>query len=170
MLKAFVPRETEPGETRCAASVDSIGQMVKAGLTVLVESGAGAGSDLTDPDLQAAGAEVVDAAAGYAAAQVVLKLHPPDLEEAQRIPEGAILISFLYPGLNPDLVEALRARQVSALAMELIPRITRAQKMDALSSQANIAGYKAVIMAADRLPKMFPLLMTAAGTIRPAHV
>lgn len=170
MLKAFVPRETDPGENRVGTSPDAVGRLRKMGLEVQVEPGAGTGSNLADHAFTDAGATLVDAATGWAGADLVLKLNPPSTEEIGRMKEGATLVSFLYGAQSPDLVEALCARKASCLAMELIPRITRAQKMDALSSQANIAGYKAVIMAAEHLPKMFPMLMTAAGTIHPAHV
>jgi len=170
MLKAFVPRETDPGENRVATSPDAIGRLQKMGLEVQVEAGAGAGSNLADSAFTGAGASIVDAADGWANADLVLKLNPPSVEEIGRMKEGATLVSFLYGAQSPELVRALCERKAACLAMELIPRITRAQKMDALSSQANIAGYKAVIMAAEHLAKLFPMLMTAAGTIHPAHV
>jgi NAD(P) transhydrogenase subunit alpha len=163
--------EIEPGETRCAATPDTIARFLKAGYTCQVQSGAGLGSGIRDADYEEAGATIVpDAATGYGTAEIVLKLHAPTVDEIQSMKEGAALFSYLFPSSNPEIVKALNAKKISALAMELVPRITRAQKMDALSSQANLAGYKAVILAADHLPKIFPMLMTAAGTIHPAHV
>ncbi len=171
MLKAFVPKEVEPGETRLAATPETVTRLMKAGLGLCVEAGAGQFAGISDEDFIQAGATVVASAAeGFAGAQLVMKLHPPTPDEIQRLEPGTVLVSHLFPHTNLARVESLRQGKVSTLAMELIPRITRAQKMDALSSQANIAGYKAVIMAADHLPKLFPMLMTAAGTIHPAHV
>jgi len=171
MPTVFVPKETVSGETRVAAVPETVKKLVKAGFEVVVEAGAGSGSHLADAEYTGAGATTVpDAASGYTKADVVLKLHPPSAEEIERLREKTLLISFLYPFNNKDLVEKLRAKGVTSFAMDQIPRITRAQSMDALSSQANIAGYKAVVMGADTLGKIFPLLMTAAGTIPPARV
>ncbi len=171
MLTAFVPRETHPGETRVAATPDTVARLIKAGFAVTVESGAGSGSLIDDQAYRDAGAKIVpDASAGYADADLVLKYHPPTPEEVKMMKEGSLLISFLYPTRNLELVKSLQARRITALAMDCMPRITRAQKMDALSSQANISGYKAVILAADHLPKIFPMMTTPAGTIKPAHV
>ena len=170
MATVFVPKETTPGETRAAANPDTVKAFVKAGFEVLVERGAGAGSFISDAAFEKVGASLVDAADGYRRGDIVTRLHPPSLEEAGYLKEGCLLISFLWPYTNHDLVQALVRGKVSAFAMDLVPRITRAQKMDALSSQSNIAGYKAVILAADHAPKLFPLLMTAAGTITPSRV
>lgn len=175
MASIFVPKETYPGETRVAAVPETVKKLIKAGHTVSVETGAGTGSHLSDEAYREAGATVGDDAAKlYGAADVVLKLHAPrkleSRDEADLLKEGSILVSFLYPLTNPERVEKLRSRKITAFAMDQIPRISRAQSMDALSSQANIAGYKAAIMAADHLGKLFPLLMTAAGTIPPARV
>ena len=169
MTTVFVPKETVSGETRVAAVPETVKKLVQAGFEVIVESGAGAGCHLTDADFQDVGAKI-GSTETYASADVVLKLQPPTVEEAGRIREGALLVSFLFPHLNQSLVSQLNARKITTFAMEQIPRITRAQSMDALSSQANIGGYKAVLMAADTLAKFFPMLMTAAGTIRPARV
>jgi len=166
----FVPRETSSDETRVAAVPETVKKLTAAGFQMMVESGAGQGCHLTDEEYRTAGAEITDAAAGYAKADVVLKLHPPTLEEADRLREGTILVSFLFPFNQAELLDRLCRRKITAFAMDQIPRITRAQSMDALSSQANIAGYKAVLLAADTLGKLFPLLMTAAGTIPPARV
>jgi NAD(P) transhydrogenase subunit alpha len=165
------------GETRVSATPETVKRYVKDGFDVTVEAGAGMGASITDADYQAVGATIAtDAAAAYAAADITLKVNAPGLRddlgkhEIDLLREGAILVSFLWPLQSLELVAKLRDRKITAFAMDQIPRITRAQKMDALSSQANIGGYKAVILAASHLPKIFPLLMTAAGTITPAKV
>jgi NAD(P) transhydrogenase subunit alpha len=177
MLKLFVPREVFEGEPRVAATPETVRHYVKAGLEVHVESGAGTGSGIRDADFTEAGASVSDDVKGlFSTADIVLKINPPihrdDLgaHEADLLKEGCLFVSFLYPALNEEAIQKLTAKNVVAFAMELVPRITRAQKMDALSSQSNIAGYKSVIIAADHLKKLFPMLMTAAGTIKPARV
>jgi NAD(P) transhydrogenase subunit alpha len=171
MANVFIPRESRPGETRVAATPDTVRRMVKLGLEVTVERGAGEGSAFVDGDYEAAGARLTgDPAAAAGAADVVLTVRPPEPEDAAALKPGAVLVGLLAPHHNLDLVRALARGEVTALAMELVPRITRAQSMDALSSQASIAGYRAVLLAAWRLPKYFPLLMTAAGTIAPARV
>ena len=171
MPTAFVPTEILAGETRVAATPDTVGRLLKLGLDVTVQSGAGTGSNIADALFEKAGATVVaDTARGYGDADIVLKLHPPTRDEIAAMKEGAVYVGFVQALTDRDTVEALRDRKISAVAMELVPRITRAQKMDALSSQANLAGYKAVIMAAHHLPKIFPMLMTAAGTLQPARV
>jgi NAD(P) transhydrogenase subunit alpha len=169
MVNVFIPHERRPGETRVAATPETVRKMVKAGLEVTVERGAGLASYFSDADYEAAGARLADADAA-AAADAVLTVAAPEPEVAQTLKPGSLLIGLLAPHRNLDLVRALAERRVHSLAMELVPRITRAQTMDALSSQANIAGYKAVLLAALRLPKYMPLLMTAAGTIKPARV
>ncbi|HSN67781.1 MAG TPA: Re/Si-specific NAD(P)(+) transhydrogenase subunit alpha [Thermoanaerobaculia bacterium] len=168
MTTVFIPRESA-GEQRVAATPETVRHYVKQGLEVLVESGAGAGAHFSDAEYEGAGAKIGQGSA-LSAADVVLKVAPPTPAEAARMKEGALLISFLAPHRNVELVRALQQRRITALAMELIPRTTKAQVMDALSSQASIAGYKAVLLAATRLGKYFPLLMTAAGTIKPARV
>ncbi len=170
MVKVFVPRERRPGETRVAATPETVRRMIKLGLEVAVERGAGEASLFQNSEFEAAGAILLDySAAGWEGADVVLKVTPPDAGEG-RLKPGAVLIGFLAPYRHPDMVRALAAGNVTSLALELVPRVTRAQPMDALSSQASIAGYKAVLLAAWRLPKYLPLLMTAAGTIKPARV
>ncbi|HEY3571609.1 MAG TPA: Re/Si-specific NAD(P)(+) transhydrogenase subunit alpha [Thermoanaerobaculia bacterium] len=169
-MKVFVPRERRPGETRVAATPETVRRMIKLGLEVAVERGAGEASLFQNSEFEAAGATLLDnPAAGWEGADVVLKVTPPDAGEG-RLKPGAVLIGFLAPYRHPDMVRALAAGNVTSLALELVPRVTRAQPMDALSSQASIAGYKAVLLAAWRLPKYLPLLMTAAGTIKPARV
>jgi NAD(P) transhydrogenase subunit alpha len=169
MAITFVPREIHPGETRVALVLDGVKRLAATGLTVQVEAGAGSGARLSDAAYEGAGAKIVGREA-WSSADLVLKVQPPTLPEAALLKRGAVLVSFVYPAANRPLVEALVSAGVSSLAMELIPRITRAQAMDALSSQATVAGYKAVILAAVHSPRMFPLLMTAAGTITPARV
>jgi NAD(P) transhydrogenase subunit alpha len=171
MPTVFVPKETRESETRAAANPDTVARLIKYGMTVQIQAGAGVGSQIFDEAYQAAGATIVaDAATGCAAADLVFKLNPPTTEEISSMREGTTLVSFVNALTDKAMVDARNARRISSIAMELVPRITRAQKMDALSSQANLAGYKAVIMAAERLPKIFPMLMTAAGTIQPARV
>ena len=164
-----VPKETAPGETRVALTPDAIAKL--KGLQVAVEKGAGEAAGFLDDAYSKVGATVApEARSLFGQADVVLKVRPPTPDEAGMLNEGATLISFLYPAANLEAVKALQARKATAFAMELMPRITRAQPMDALSSQATVAGYKAVLLAAETLPKFFPLLMTAAGTIPPAKV
>ncbi|MCG5053192.1 MAG: Re/Si-specific NAD(P)(+) transhydrogenase subunit alpha [Myxococcales bacterium] len=171
MPKVFVPRETQAGETRVAATPETVKAFVKAGLEVVVEADAGRASHLLDPTYSEAGARITTAPAlEWGQADLVLKVVGPTPEQAASLKPGAILVSFIAPHKNLALVKALAAQKISTLAMELVPRITRAQKMDALSSQASIAGYKAVLVGASRLGKYFPLLMTAAGTVQPAKV
>jgi len=165
-LKIAVPKEIAPGERRVALNPDAAAALVKGGVQVLVESGAGTGAFHPDAAFEKAGARVVPDAAGlYGEADVVLKVQKPALSEVAQLREGAVLVSFLQALTSPDLVGALAARRITSFGMEGIPRISRAQKMDALSSQANIAGYKAVLIAAESLAKFFPMLMTAAGTV-----
>jgi NAD(P) transhydrogenase subunit alpha len=167
MPTLFVPKESKSGETRVAATPETVKGLAKAGLTVMVERGAGVPASFTDAMFEAAGAKLVGPGA-WGSADIVAKVAPPTEAEAGRLAQGSILISFLSPSANLPLVAKLRAQSVSTLAMELVPRITRAQAMDALSSQATVAGYKAVLIGASHLAKMCPLLMTAAGTVPPA--
>lgn len=167
MTTVFVPKETRPGETRVALSPETARRLVKGKVQLLVEAGAGLTAGFPDATLKEAGAEV---GAARWDADVVFKVQPPTAEEAARLREGALLVSFLQPHRELDLVRSLRDRKVTSLAMELVPRISRAQPMDALSSQATVAGYKAVLLGAVHLAKMCPLLMTAAGTVPPAKV
>ena len=177
-MRIFVPRERGAGESRVAATPETVARYVKAEHEVQVEPGAGAGANFLDEAYTEAGATLAgDLNVAWREADVVMKVGPPeataDLEaghEAKAMREGATFIGFVKPDLNLDAVAALRDGKVSVLAMELIPRITRAQSMDALSSQASIAGYKAALMVGTTLDKYCPLLMTAAGTIQPARV
>ncbi len=163
-----VPRETAPGEHRVALTPDVADRLAKIGYTVVVERGAGASAYFPDADYEAAGVRLAgrDEALG---ADLVATVQPPE-EELGKLRSGATLVGFLQPLDRPGLSASLAAQGVTAFSMELVPRITRAQKMDALSAMSTVAGYKAVLLAADTLPKFYPLLTTAAGTIRPAQV
>lgn len=169
-MKIAVPKETAPDERRVAMIPETVGPMVKSGVQVLVESGAGAAAFYSDRAYSAAGASVVPGAAVASAADIVVKVQKPSPEEAATLAAGSTLICFLQPAQNPDLLKQLAERKVTSFSMDAIPRIARAQSMDALSSMSSLAGYKAVLMGADSLPKFFPLLMTAAGTVAPARV
>lgn len=171
MVTVFVPNESLAGERRVAATPETVKRFVGAGADVAVEAGAGEGSRIADDAYVQAGATVVgDPAEQWAGADLVCTVVGPREDQAKRLAEGAVLLGFLAPHRNLEVVRTLAERKVAALAMELVPRISRAQRMDALSSQAALAGYRAVIMAAHSLEKQFPLSMTAAGTIRPAQV
>ena len=171
MPNVFIPKEVQEGETRVAVVPETVQRLVKDGFTVTVQAGAASGSMISHEALERVGAAITDDAAGaWGAADIVAKLHPPTEEEAARLKQGSILISHLWPFANKALCEKLMERRITVFAMDQVPRTTKAQYMDALSSQMNIAGYKAVIMAAERLPKVVPLMMTAAGTINPAKI
>jgi NAD(P) transhydrogenase subunit alpha len=163
-----VPAETLPGERRVALVPDLVPKLVKTGVQVVVQQGAGAAAGFPDGAYAAQGARVESDVLG--AADILLKVQPPTVDEIPRLKEGATLIGFLQPYTNAAGITALAARRVTSFSMELMPRITRAQPMDALSAMSTVAGYKAVLIAANHLPKFFPLLMTAAGTISPARV
>jgi len=163
-MRIGVVRETAPGERRVALVPETVGRLAKSGNEVIVERGAGEASSFPDRMYTEAGGTIGDAWD----AELVLKVAKPSDEELARLRQGAVLIAFLSPLTNHDLVRELGRRRVTALSMDAIPRITRAQPMDALSSQATVAGYKAVLLAAAALPKFFPMLTTAAGTIAPA--
>jgi NAD(P) transhydrogenase subunit alpha len=166
-----VCRERADGERRVALTPDEVKRLGESGARVRVERGAGVAAGYPDESYALNGAELVaDAAAALASADVVLRVGPPSEDEIAALPANVLLISFLRPLDRPELIQALAARGVTALALELVPRITRAQTMDALSSQASIAGYRAVLLASTLLPRYFPLLMTAAGTVPPAKV
>lgn len=164
-----VPRETAPGESRVALVPDVAARLKKKGWALQVETGAGARAFFDDQAYAEAGASLVDTGTALGA-DVVLKVQPPSDEEIARLSRGASLISFLHPLDAPARCATIAAQGVTAYAMELVPRITRAQKMDALSAMSSVAGYRAVLLGAERLPKFFPLLTTAAGTLRPARV
>jgi NAD(P) transhydrogenase subunit alpha len=160
--------ETEARETRVAAVPEIATKLKAAGVRVLIERGAGVAAHF--PDALYADAEFGDAAAILSSADVLLKVQPPSLAEVNALKKGAIVIGYMQAYARPDLVRALRDHGTTSFAMELVPRISRAQSMDALSSQASVAGYKAVLIAANALEKFLPMLTTAAGTIRPASV
>lgn len=167
-MRIHVPRETRPGERRVAATPDTVGRLAKLGFQVGVESGAGQEAGFPDAAYREAGAEIVPDA--WVGAEIVAKVNPPSLAEVERLSAGTILVSTLYPAQNQELVQAIAARGATALALDRIPRISRAQKMDVLSSMANIAGYRAVIEAANVLPRFFGGQITAAGKTPPARV
>jgi len=168
-LTVGIPRESAPQERRVSQVPEVVSQLIKKGMEVLVEAGAGTSAYHADADYEAVGARVVDRATAFGA-DVVLKVQPPSDEEIALLRSGSVLIGFLAPLDSPEICEKLAKQGVTALSMELVPRISRAQKMDALSAMSSIGGYKAVLLAAERLPKFFPLLTTAAGTVRPANV
>ncbi len=168
-MKVTVPRETAAGERRVALVPDAV-RRLGSGFEVVVELGAGDAAGFRDAEYEAAGATLASGDELYRAADAVVRVAPPSAAEAGALAPGTVVVGFLAPLSDPDGIRRLRERGVVGFAMESIPRITRAQSMDALSSQSTVAGYKAVILAADRLPRLFPLLMTAAGTVAPAKV
>ena len=165
-MRVGVPRETTPGERRVALVPDAVTRLVQAGIDVVVDHDAGREAAYVDDAYRDAGAELGDAWS----ADVVAKVQKPTSGELERLRDGHVLVGFLQPLTDREGVDALGQRGVIAFAMESIPRITRAQPMDALSSQATVAGYKATLLAAEHLPRFFPMLMTAAGTVPPAKV
>ena len=168
-MQLSVPTETAPREKRVAIAPDSIGRLKKLGLDIVVQEGAGARAGFPDEAFTAAGATLApDAAAALAGATIVAKVQPPTDAEITLIPSGATVISLMRPGHSDGLAGKLAARNATGLALELVPRITRAQSMDVLSSQATVAGYKAVLLGAEMMPKFLPMLTTAAGNISPA--
>jgi len=176
-MKISIPRERRPHERRVAATPDIVKRLVGQGLEVVVETGAGAGAAFPDEAYRAAGATIApDAAATLSAGDIVLRVQRPllpsegETDELAPMKRGAVLIGLLQPLQHPDDVKAYAQAGISAFAMELVPRITRAQSMDVLSSQSNLAGYKAVLDAAAEFGRAFPMMMTAAGTIPPARV
>src|SRR5689334_19157420 len=173
-MKLAIAKERRADESRVAATPDTVKRLKGLGLDIVVEAGAGAGASISDEAYAAAGASIApDAAAALQDADIVLKVSRPmtaadGTDEVQGLKRGAVLVAMLDPYRNRDLVKALAAQGVTAFAMELVPRITRAQSMDVLSSQANLAGYKAVLDATSEFGRAFPMMMTAAGTIAPA--
>ncbi len=176
-MKIGVPRESGPGERRVAIVPESARQLKAAGAEILVEAGAGAGTFRPDQAYKDAGATIVaDPASLWSDADAILKIQPPlpnsalGRHETEMLREGSVLICMLRPLSNLDVVRSLAQRRVSSFSMDLIPRTTRAQRMDALSSMATAAGYKAVLLAASAVPRFFPMLVTAAGTLAPSRV
>ena len=176
-MRLVIPKEVHPGERRVAATPQTVLRLCKSGYEVAIQAGAGAQTDLSDAAYKEAGATIIeDVRELWASANVVLKVRPPEqhpalgLHEADLLNEGSLLISFVWPAQNREVLDRLCARRVTALAMDCVPRITRAQKMDALSAMANIAGYRAVIEAANNYPRFFSGQITAAGRVDPAKV
>lgn len=171
VVKVATPKEIEQGERRVALVPDTAKMLIAAGLEVSIEAGAGASAYFTDDLYEKVGAKVVDQAGSMLPdADAVLKVQPPRESEISLLKKGSVLISFLQPATQAVTVKSLAQHGITAFSLELLPRISRAQSMDALSSQSSAAGYKAVLMAADRLGKLFPMMMTAAGTVAPARV
>ncbi len=176
-MKIGIPKEIRPGERRVAATPDTVSRLLKLGFEVNVETQAGAGASFRDAEYSALGANVLKSARElWDTSDIILKVQPPEqnaelgMHEAELLREGGTLVSFIWPGKNSELVDRLAARRATVLAMDQVPRITRAQKMDALSSMANIAGYRAVIEAASFFGRFFTGQMTAAGKVPPAKV
>lgn len=170
-MQIFIPRENWPGERRVPMLPPEVGRLVKHGAEVHVESGVGQTLSIPDQDYTDAGALVSDDRAGrFAGSDMILRLRKPSLEDIGLLKSGCIHVSYLDPFNEPQLVEAFASRGVASISMELIPRTTRAQKMDVLSSQASLAGYVSALIAADRIDKCFPMMITPAGTLRPARV
>jgi proton-translocating NAD(P)+ transhydrogenase subunit alpha len=169
-MRVGVPTETAAGERRVSLTPDAVQRLTGEGLEVLVETGAGERAALPDDAYREAGAQVVPGDQVYAEADVVVRVGKLEVADAGRLRAGQVLVGWIWPLVDGELVQALAEAGVTAFGMESVPRVTRAQRMDALSSQATVSGYKAVVIAADRLPKFFPMLMTAAGTVAPAKV
>jgi proton-translocating NAD(P)+ transhydrogenase subunit alpha len=169
-MRIGVPKETAEGEHRVALVPEVVSKLKAKGLDVLVQRGAGAGALLPDAAFAGAGAELSEDAAAIWGCEVVVKIAPPAPREIQGLGQGSVLIGFLAPLTSPQTTRALADAHATALAMEAIPRISRAQSMDALSSQSNVAGYEAALLGAENMGRFYPMLMTAAGTIPPAKV
>jgi H+-translocating NAD(P) transhydrogenase subunit alpha len=169
-MRIGVPRETADGERRVALVPEVAKKLSGEGLEVVVQRGAGAGALIPDSQYEESGARLVDDADAVFDSDIVVKVAPPSVEETERLRSEAVLIAFLAPLTNGDGVRALARAGVTSFALESVPRISRAQSMDALSSQANIAGYRGALIGAQELGRFYPMLMTAAGTIRPATV
>ena len=166
-----IPKENQAGENRASLVPDSAKKLIRAGAKIHIESGMGLGAGFSDEEYSDVGATIVDDRQQLlGSADVVLRLHKPSFEEVGQLKSGSVHVSFLDPFNERELVEKMAAHNVSAISMEMIPRITRSQKMDALSSQANLAGYVMAIKGADHLDRIFPMMMTPAGTLKPAKV
>ncbi|MDG1066605.1 MAG: Re/Si-specific NAD(P)(+) transhydrogenase subunit alpha [Luminiphilus sp.] len=170
-MRLAIPRETHPGENRASVTPETVKKLVRLGADLAIESGAGAGAGFSDEAYAAEGASVVtDRDALLGGADMVLRLRKPELEEIAKLKPGCIHVSYLDPFNEHELIREFASKSITAVSMEMIPRSTRSQKMDALSSQANLAGYMAVMLAATRLPRIFPMMMTPAGTLKPSKV
>jgi NAD(P) transhydrogenase subunit alpha len=169
-MRIAVPLESAPGEHRVALTPESAARLVKGGHEVRIQAGAGTRAGFPDSAYEAAGATIVDEPGLFADAMLVCRVQPPSPAEIRLLPTGSTLLALLAPARNPEVLRELAARGVTALALEQVPRITRAQSMDVLSSQSTVAGYKAVLVGASALPKFLPMLTTAAGNVSPARV
>jgi NAD(P) transhydrogenase subunit alpha len=170
-MRIAIPKETHPGENRVPIIPDTAKKLVRLGAEVVIETGMGQGAGYTDADYTEVGASVeADRNALFGSADVLLRLRKPEMEDIPLMKSGCIHVSYLDPFNETELVNALKAAGITAISMEMIPRTTRSQKMDALSSQANLAGYQMVMEAAMALPRIFPMMMTPAGTLKPANV
>jgi NAD(P) transhydrogenase subunit alpha len=169
-MKIGIPKESVPGERRVALVPDAVAAFKKLGLDVFIEAGAGAGAYFADADYEKSGAQVVAGGAALREADIIAKVQRPSENEVELMREGTVIVSFLQPATSADIIRKLAAKRISTFSMDLIPRISRAQSMDALSSQATVSGNKAVLIAALSLSKLFPMLTTAAGTIFAAKV
>jgi NAD(P) transhydrogenase subunit alpha len=170
-MRICVVAETASGEHRVALDPDSVAKLVKAGHHVVVQSGAGSGASFTDASYELAGATIAnDRRSAHAGAEIVVRVQRPDDDECAAIGDGAAMVALMQPATAAPVVASLSSRNVTVMALEMVPRITRAQSMDVLSSQATVAGYKAVLIGASLLPRFLPMLTTAAGTIPPAKV
>jgi NAD(P) transhydrogenase subunit alpha len=169
-MRLGIPSETTRGERRVALVPSVVPKITALGADLAIQAGAGAASLFSDEAYTSVGVELLDAPTLFASSGFICKVQPPNLEEVGLLQEGTVVVSYLQPTADLDLVRALVDRKISAFSLDLLPRITRAQSMDVLSSQALVSGYRAVLIAADKLPKFFPLYMTAAGTVPPAKV
>jgi NAD(P) transhydrogenase subunit alpha len=170
-VRVGIIKETLEGERRIAAVPETVGKMVKAGMEVVVEAGAGEAAFISDSRMEESGATIApDRNTVLSQSDVVLKVNKPSSDEIDQMKEGAVIISFLQPFSSSEIIKKLAKRNISSLSMELVPRITRAQRIDALSTMSTVAGYKVVLMAAGACGRFFPMLTTAAGTIHPAKV
>lgn len=168
-MKVSVPKETAAGERRVAIVPEVVRRLAPRGIEIAIERGAGEGALLPDSLFEEAGATIVSGDEAWSG-EVVVKVAPPSDEEIGRLKSGAVFVGFLAPLTSPETIRSLESAGIKAFAMESVPRITRAQSMDALSSQATVAGYRAALIAAENLTRFFPMLTTAAGTVKPARV
>ena len=170
-MRLAIPRETYPGENRASATPETVKKLVRLGAEVVIEAGAGAGAGILDDDYVEQGATIEpDRDALLGSADMVLRLRKPEADEISKLKPGCVHVSYLDPFNEHGLIKQFAEHNITAISMEMIPRSTRSQKMDALSSQANLAGYVAVMLAAARLPRILPMMMTPAGTLKPAKV
>jgi len=170
-MRLAIPRETHPGENRASITPETVKKLIRLGADVVIEASAGAGCGISDADYRAEGATIeADRDALLGNADMILRLRKPETDEVAKLKSGCIHVSYLDPFNEHELIKTFAANNITAVSMEMIPRSTRSQKMDALSSQANLAGYVAVMLAATQLPRIFPMMMTPAGTLKPAKV